>query len=109
MSSIGKEAFFGCGNLYAINLGTGLKKIGYGAFSVYKKLKDVFCSAVNPPSIGHNSYNYDDYYDYYANIYRSYAFDNASSLTAHVPSSCVDIYKNSVGWKEFGNIVSIEE
>lgn len=98
VTQINRNAFDYCTNLNTINIGSGLREIGAEAFQYCEKLKDVFCYAVNPPSIWYNNYGT-----------ISHAFYNVSSLTAHVPSSCVDVYKNSVGWKEFGNIVSIEE
>ena len=116
---INPSAFYGCG-LTTISIPNSVTRIGYhdswagGAFSECKDLSSV--------TIG-NNVSFIDSYTFYKcenlatvvseitepfeilfNTFDEGAYNNA---TLYVPSGCVDVYKNTVGWKEFSKIVEI--
>ena len=54
---IGEEAFYLCSSLNEVTLGTGLKTIGEKAFADCSKLQDVYCYAVEPPTVYDSSFS----------------------------------------------------
>jgi hypothetical protein len=56
----------------------------------------VICKALNPPALKNNGI---DFYDYYKPL---------SNMVLQVPLSSVNLYKNAVGWKNFGTIEAIQ-
>lgn len=73
-------------NLYNV------KKIGRWAFMDCKKLKDVYCYSPFVPQCDNT------------------AFNNKIIMTAtlHVPEEALELYKSDSSWRNFGNIVSID-
>ena len=57
VTSIGEEAFYRCSSLNEVTLGTGLKTIGEKAFADCSKLQDVYCYAVEPPTVYDSSFS----------------------------------------------------
>ena len=57
VTTIGKEAFYSCSSLNEVTLGTGLKTIGEKAFADCSKLQDVYCYAVEPPTVYDSSFS----------------------------------------------------
>ena len=57
VTSIGEKAFYRCSSLNEVTLGTGLKTIGEKAFADCSKLQDVYCYAVEPPTVYDSSFS----------------------------------------------------
>ena len=57
VTSIGEEAFYRCSSLNEVTLGTGLKTIGEKAFADCSKLQDIYCYAVEPPTVYDSSFS----------------------------------------------------
>ena len=57
VTSIGEEAFYRCSSLNEVTLGTGLKTIEEKAFADCSKLQDVYCYAVEPPTVYDSSFS----------------------------------------------------
>lgn len=60
--SIGNSVFWNCSNLKEVNLNNGLVKIDAGAFSLCRKIKEIYIPA-SLKYIGHN--NFTNVYDFY--------------------------------------------
>ena len=86
-------AFYQCGNLQIVDLGTGVTSIGQDAFASCTSLNVVICRAYNPPTL-------------YVN-----AFSNIPETTKfYVPHERVAMYKNVNGWMLFASrIYSIND
>lgn len=106
VTSIGDAAFGNCDNLTTINIGENVKKIGSCTFSNCKEITDVYCYAKSVPANVGLSVN--------SAVYGkslSDAFDGSliNYATLHVPSSSLNLYMSKQPWKNFGNIVAIEQ
>lgn len=89
LTEIGSWAF-GSTGLKSINIPESVTNIGYGAFS-YCNLDSIACYIRLPFPIN------------------SYEFNRClNSATLYVPSGTVDLYKSTDGWKEFANIVEMQ-
>ena len=90
---IGNFAFENCSGLTSIIIGSGVTYIGYDAFFSCSGLESVSCLAENVPTTG------------------SSAFYNVpqSTATLYVPKTSLDAYKTANQWKEFGQILPIED
>jgi len=83
VTSIGEDAFAYCNNLSTVIIGKAVKTVSKGAF-YDTKVKDVYCKALNPPSVS------------------SYLLN--SNPTIHVYASSLSKYQSSA-WAEYGTIV----
>ena len=92
MTSIGNNAFEGCNNLATVNIGNGIESIGSKAFAQCTELKDVYCYAVNVPTISSDTFQDTNYIKW---------------GTLYVPEESVELYKKSVWSQYFGSIVGI--
>jgi hypothetical protein len=63
------------------------------AFSDYAELADVYCYAEQVPTVSRNTFK-DSYINY---------------VTLHVPAASIDTYEAAETWKDFGNIVALED
>ena len=90
VTSIGSPAFSGCSGLTSITIGSGIKSIGFSAFGNCAELADVYCYAESVPA-------------------GSYAFygSHIEYATLHVPSSSVNLYKETAPWSGFKEVVAI--
>ena len=90
---IGKRAFSFCENLKAITLPKELREIAESAFSGCTSLTEIYCQRTTPPLL---------------NIT---AFDNVrkDECKVYVPSGSLSNYTSAEGWKEFVNILEIEQ
>ena len=96
-------AFYDCRNLKVIRLGCGIKTIGDLAFNCpgipvdygypSHAIDSIYCTATIPPSLLNE------------NCFES----SYSSATLYVPKPSVEKYKTTYGWKNFFQILPIEE
>ncbi len=93
VTTIGKYAFTGCNKMNNIVIGEHLNYLGEFAFSECPELMNVYCYPKSLPSTAKNAFQ-----DSYIN-----------SATLHVPSSSINLYKSSLPWKDFGNIIELTE
>lgn len=89
--SIGDYAFTDCINLDNVQLPSTVKTIGAGAFYRCKAIKSVTCLGTVPPEA------------------RSDAFglSSISQAVLYVPVQCVDVYRQTEPWDQFGTIEGI--
>ena len=92
VNRIADFAFSHCSGLTSVTIPNSVKNIGSYAFLGCSRLNNVYCYAVNPPTVS------------------NYSFLNTpiSSATLHVPTGAVNVYKNTYLWSNFGRIVAIE-
>ena len=87
VTGIGKDAFYNCGELYAIALPESITEIGEEAFAMCDRLSQLDILATIPPVI-------------YANT-----FDGVNrTIPVNVPKGCGEAYRNAPYWSEFTNI-----
>lgn len=96
---IGFNSLTNACNVTTVRLRGQITYIGAYAFNYYDKLKDFYIYAKEVPAIQENVFIDADY---------SYNPD-LSTMTLHVPAESVDAYKAANVWKNFGNIVAIQE
>lgn len=92
VTDIGSKAFIGCGGLTTVIIGNKVTSIANRAFMDCKELTDVYCYAVDVPNTDTNAFE---------NSFIEYA-------TLHVPQNSIEKYKASAPWKNFKDIVEIE-
>jgi hypothetical protein len=92
LTTIGEYAFKGCIKLATIMMGSGMTNIGYRAFSNLEELYDVYCEAVNPPSVDGTPF-YNSHMEY---------------AVLHVPASSVATYQSTSPWKNFKEVVALD-
>ena len=74
--------------LTKIILPSTLKTIKYSAFAACRLLKEVYCKAITPPTLG------------------SDVFDEINEIpTIYVPTASVDAYKVADGWKDYADYI----
>ena len=93
LTTIGENAFKGCSKLATIMIGSGMTNIGSYAFSNLEELYDVYCEAINPPSLDGSNPFYNSYMQY---------------ATLHVPASSVATYQNTSPWKYFKEVIALD-
>ena len=93
VTSIGYAAFYSCSSLTYIEIPNSVTSIGDYAFSYCRGLTSITNYATEPQTINANVFN---------NI-------DKSACTLYVPAESVEAYKAAEVWKEFGNIVAIED
>jgi hypothetical protein len=91
VTSIGKQAFYGCSGLTSASIGDGIKTIGSIAFASCAELTDVYCYAENVPTTNTDAFS-DSYIEH---------------ATLHVPAASVNSYSSREPWSNFGTIVPI--
>ena len=90
---IGEGAFYRCRALTSIVIPDGVTTIETLAFHYCKALKSVTCEAVNPPALS-------------GSVFLSTPIADA---TLYVPAESIEAYKTAAQWKEFGQILPIEQ
>ena len=93
VTNINYYAFSGCNNLSSVTIGEKVSNIFSGAFANCQQLTDVYCLAGNVPNTASDAFN-DSYIEY---------------ATLHVPAASLSSYSDSEPWKNFKNIVALEE
>lgn len=91
VTSIGVSALEGCKNMVSVIFPQSITTIGDDAFKDCDALTDVYCYSKSIPSAS------------------STAFNNVNNATLHVPVSLLDDYKKTTPWKNFGNIVPLDD
>ncbi len=117
-----------CSNFVNVVLPATMKEVYYNAFrweyyisgpvsyQAYSLIDTVVCESIVPPMIGDWSYIYD-----VVNQQTTYMFKEKSNVwtsdkekkklskcTLIVPQESLELYKQANGWKEFGNIKSLD-
>ena len=95
VTSIGESAFSGCSHLISVIIGSSVSGIANFAFYYCTQLKDVYCLAEIVPEI------------YKSTVLPTYVFSNYGTL--HVPAVALVEYKVAEFWRDFKNIVAIED
>ncbi|MBR4131112.1 MAG: leucine-rich repeat domain-containing protein [Bacteroidaceae bacterium] len=93
LNNIRSNAFENCSGLNSITLSEGAKLIDNKAFSGCPELKEIYCYATQPPTI----------------VVSALDGVNVSSATLYVPEESIDLYKATIPWSRFGNIVAMQE
>lgn len=92
VEAIDYVSFAICTSLEELRLPSSLKTVGQLAFADMKSLRKVYVSATTPPSASSN------------------AFQGLSSeAILYVPSGTENLYRNSVGWNTFSQIVGFSD
>lgn len=87
--SIGANAFNGCSKLASATIGSSVRTINEKAFSNCPDLADIYCNAIQVPSISSDAFE-----DSFINL-----------ATLHVPDALLSSYKSTAPWSSFGTIV----
>ena len=96
VTSIGATAFFDCSGLTSITIPNSVTSIGYHAFVDCSGLTSIVSEIESPFTIGDKTFYSED-----KDIY--------STATLTVPAGTKTKYQSTSGWKEFVNIVEMEE
>ena len=92
VTSIESQAFYECSDITSITIGSGIKAIGSKAFSKCTELKEMFCYAIDVPTISSDTFQDTNYIKW---------------GTLYVPEQSVELYKKSIWSQYFGSIVGI--
>jgi hypothetical protein len=76
-------AFGNCKSATNLSIGSGVTSIGDGAFRNCSGLTSATITAVNPPTLGTNT------------------FTSTNNCPIYVPSGSVDAYKAASGWSDY--------
>ena len=93
VTSIGSYAFYDCSGLTTVTIPISVTSIGNWAFAYCGGLTSITCTAVTPPTCEGTS------------VFRSVN----KSIPVYVPAESVAAYQAADVWKEFLNILPIEE
>ena len=103
VTSIGEGAFDRCSNLKIVSIPRSVTYIGSCAFAFSEgfSLTDFYCYAENVPETE---------YDLFGDRPTSFFYHELphESATLHVPAVSIEKYKATEPWKDFGNIVALE-
>lgn len=92
VEEIGTSAFLGSGSLVSVHFSSGLKTIGYRAFSACKEIRDVTCYAAAPPVTT-------------VDCFETNVYDNARLW---VDEDALKLFKRDEVWRLFRNIEGVE-
>ena len=87
-------AFYGCSGLNSVTIHKGVTSIEDKAFLSCSGLTSVTCLAVTPPSVGGTS---------------AFPTSIIKNATLYVLNESLAVYSSKAPWKNFGNIVGIDE
>lgn len=95
VTTIGQSAFIGCTSLLTVHLGKNIESISMGAFTNSSHLKEIYCRATTPPTLGEYVFMADG-----GTGYVSYV-----QAKIFVPKSAVEAYKVAPGWSKFADYI----
>lgn len=93
---INTQAFYGSG-IRSVAIPASVNTFGYIAFGYCRDLEYVINYSETPQDIKKSPYNYEVFYS-----------TNISGCTLYVPEKSIAAYQQAYGWKDFGEIKSIE-
>lgn len=99
VTTIGIGAFSECTNLNKILIPSSVDTIGSAAFGYCTSLKEVTCLATIPPTCG----------DLVLGEYEIFYGVNVANIPLYVPAESIELYKKADHWKDFGQILPIED
>ena len=94
VTSIGQSAFEDCNRITYLSIGNSVASIGWHAFDDCRSLLDVYCYAVKVPETDVDAFRYQS--------------NDISNATLHVPASSIEVYKASLPWSNFKEIVALD-
>ena len=87
VTTIGNSAFSSCDSLTSVTIPDSVTKIGDNAFDGCAGLKEVYCKATTPPTMGGS------------------VFADTDLESIYVPTASVDAYKDNDGWIRYSDII----
>ena len=101
VTSIGEGAFDRCSNLKIVSIPRSITYIGSCTFAGCFNLTDFYCYAENVPKTE---------YDLFGDVPTPFFYHERphESATLHVPAVSIEKYKATEPWKDFGNIVALD-
>lgn len=106
VTSIGEEAFENCSALISVIIPNSVTSIGEEAFKDCSGLKSITCEANIPPKFC-ESYTPPESLVEYEELSAFYHVNR--SIPVYVPANSVALYKAADVWKEFTNILPIQD
>lgn len=95
VTTIGQSAFYGCNSLLTVHLGNNIESISMGAFANSSHIKEIYCRATTPPTLGEAAFMADGGTGYVSYI----------QAKIFVPQSVVEAYKTAPGWSKFADYI----
>ena len=92
VTSIGANYFADCTGLTSVTIGSGLTSMAKEVFMNCSALTSITCGAITPPTLNSSVFGGVD-----------------KSIPLYVPAQSIDLYKAAYQWKNFTNILPIEE
>ena len=102
VKEIEKKAFLGCTSLSSVTLSEKLEFIGSSSFAGCLNLTTIVCEAQNPPI------HFDTLKDGSGGPADVFYKVNKQNCKLYVPKGCEEAYRASDLWKDFGNIVALD-
>ena len=92
VTSIGNFAFSGCTGLTSVTIGNSVTSIESYAFYECIGLTSITCEVATPPTLGSYVFSYVD-----------------TSIPLYVPAGSVEAYQTADQWKDFTNVISLND